>query len=306
MSLDLRKLEHLVAVAEEGGFTRAAERLHLSQQALSTSIRTLERHVGVQLLDRGHQHVTPTPAGQALIEDARALNAQALAALDRARRIGRGRAGHLRVGHTPAVTAEEVVELLTRARTEEEGIQAHVRQLFPDELREHLLTGACDVGLSRAMPAGTGLTRARIAEHRLRVAVPAGHPLADRASVALADLRDQPLTVWGEPGSSAYTDLLIGLCRQAGVEPDTRRNPVQGTPPVTAVTATGRIAFVTTPAGPAAGGAARVVDLDPPVRVPVHALWPTHTTCPGRDLFLSRTGSGDGGGRGGEGGSGGG
>ncbi|CAM5672514.1 HTH-type transcriptional regulator ArgP [Streptomyces badius] len=60
MSLDLRKLEHLVAVAEEGGFTRAAERLHLSQQALSTSIRTLERHVGVRLLDRGHQHVTPT------------------------------------------------------------------------------------------------------------------------------------------------------------------------------------------------------------------------------------------------------
>ncbi|WP_334664231.1 LysR family transcriptional regulator, partial [Streptomyces cyaneofuscatus] len=178
MTLDLHKLEHLVAVAEEGGFTRAAERLHLSQQALSTSIRTLERYVGVQLLDRGHQHVTPTPAGQALIDDARALRAQAHAALERARRIGRGQAGHLRIGHTPAVTAEEVVDLLTRARTEEQGIQAHVRQLFPDELRDQLLTGACDVGLSRSMPADTGLTRARIAEHRLRVAVPAGHPLA--------------------------------------------------------------------------------------------------------------------------------
>ncbi len=63
MTLDLHKLEHLVAVAEEGGFTRAAERLHLSQQALSTSIRTLERYVGVQLLVRGHQHVAPTPPG---------------------------------------------------------------------------------------------------------------------------------------------------------------------------------------------------------------------------------------------------
>nr|WP_202417962.1 LysR substrate-binding domain-containing protein [Streptomyces sp. YIM 132580] len=289
VTLDLHKLEHLVAVAEEGGFTRAAERLHLSQQALSTSIRTLERYVGVQLLDRGHQHVTPTPAGQALIDDARALQAQAHAALERARRIGRGQAGHLRIGHTPAVTAEEVVELLTRARTEEQGIQVHVRQLFPDELRDQLLTGACDVGLSRSMPADTGLTRARIAEHRLRVAVPAGHPLAARPTVALADLRGEPITVWGESGSSAYTDLLIGLCRQAGVEPDTQRNPVQGTPPITAVTATGRIAFVTAPAGPAAGGAAYVVDLDPPVHVPVHALWPAHTTCPGRDLFLERT-----------------
>nr|WP_206312679.1 LysR substrate-binding domain-containing protein [Streptomyces sp. 196(2019)] len=288
--MDLHKLEHLVAVAEEGGFTRAAERLHLSQQALSTSIRTLERYVGVQLLVRGHQHVAPAPAGQALIDDARALQAQAHAALERTRRIGRGQAGHLRIGHTPAVTAEEVVDLLTRARTEEQGIQAHVRQLFPDELRDQLLTGACDLGLSRSMPADPGLTRARIAEHRLRVAVPAGHRLAARPAVALADLNGEPLTVWGESGSSAYTDLLIGLCRQAGVEPDTQRNPVQGPPPVTAVSAPGRIAFVTPPVGPVAGGAAHVVDLDPPVYVPVHALWPAHTTCRDRDVFLSRAG----------------
>lgn len=108
--------------------------------------------------------------------------------------------------------------------------------------------------------------------------------------MALPGLRGEPLTVWGESGSSAYTDLLIGLCRQAGVEPDTQRKPVQGTPPITALTATGRIAFVTAPPGPAAGGAAYVVDLEPPVHVPVHALWPAHTTCPDRDVFLGRVG----------------
>ncbi|MFI7238618.1 hypothetical protein [Streptomyces cyaneofuscatus] len=70
---------------------------------------------------------------------------------------------------------------------------------------------------------------------------------------------------------------------------------MQGTPPVTAVTATGRIAFITAPPGPAAGGAAYVVDLDPPVHVPVHALWPAHTTCRDRDVLLGRAGISPGG-----------
>ncbi|MFD9732703.1 hypothetical protein, partial [Micrococcus luteus] len=56
------------------------------------------------------------------------------------------------------------------------------------------------------------------------------------------------------------------------------------------VSATGRSAFGTLPAGQVAGGAAHVIDLDPPVHVPVHALWPAHTTCRDRDVFLSRAG----------------
>ena len=285
--MDLRRLEHLIVVAEEAGFTRAAARLHLSQQALSTSIRTLERQVGVRLLDRSHQHVEPTPAGQALVDDARALRAQAQAAQERARRIGRGEQERLRIAHTPAVTAEEVAGLLARARVEAHGIHAQAQQLFPDELREQLLSGACDIGLARAVPPTAGLTRAQIASHRLRVAVPAGHHLAERSHVQLTDLRDEQIMVWGQPGRSGYTDLLIGLCRQAGFEPDTERNPVQGTPPVTAVIATGHVAFVTAPAGPAAGGAAHVLDLEPAVLVPVHALWVPHTTCPSRDTLLA-------------------
>ncbi|NLU69405.1 LysR substrate-binding domain-containing protein [Streptomyces sp. HNM0574] len=286
-SVDLRRLEHLIAVAEEAGFTRAAARLHLSQQALSTSVRTLERQVGVRLLDRTHQQVTPTPAGQALIDDARLLRAQARAARERARRIGRGEQERLRIAHTPAVTAEEVAELLARARAETHGIHAQAQQTFPGDLREQLLAGGCDIGLTRAMPATDGLTRVQVASHRLRVAVPAGHPLAERPHLSLDDLRGERIMVWGHPGHSAYTDLLIGLCRQAGFEPETERNPVQGTPPVTAVIATGHIAFVTAPPGPAAGGSARVLDLEPPVLVPVHALWVPHTTSPSRDTFLA-------------------
>src|SRR5690606_32793554 len=104
MGLDLHKLDHLIAVVEEGGFTRAAARLHMSQQALSASIRSLEREVGVELVDRGGGAVTPRPAAEALVADGRVLRGLARSALLRARRIGRSETEALRVGHTPAVT----------------------------------------------------------------------------------------------------------------------------------------------------------------------------------------------------------
>lgn len=281
MGLDLYKLDHLVAVAEEGSFTRAAARLHLSQQALSTSVRVLERQVGVELLARGAAGVTLLPAGEALVEDSRVLHGVARAAVLRARRIGRGEPEALRVGHTPAVTGDEVTALLTAASGD-----TRVSQRYPDELTGELLAGELDLGLCRAMPPAHGLVRALVTRQPLRIAVAADHPLAGRNAVALSELAEETIVVWGSPGRSAYTDVLIGLCRDAGFEPRTRRNPVQGTPPVTAVAGTSAVAFVTAPAGAAAGDV-RVVDLSPEVTAPLHALWSPHTASDARDAVLA-------------------
>lgn len=284
MGLDLYKLNHLIAVAEEGSFTRAATRLHLSQQALSTSVRTLEREIGVPLLDRGATGVTVLPAGRALIEDARILHNLADAAVRRARRIGRGEPERLRIGHTPAVTGDEVIALLRRVPAE---LDTDVNQRYPGELVDQLRDGDLDLGLGRALTPAHGLVRTTLTRQRLHVAVAAGHPLAAREKVRLADLAAEEITVWGQPGHSGYTDLLLNLCRDAGFEPRVRRNPIQGTPPVTAVVGTGSVAFVTAEPGPAAGNAARVLELTPPAHVPLHALWPQHSNSDARDAFLA-------------------
>lgn len=289
--LDLRKLAHLVAVADAGGFTRAAERLHLSQQALSTSIRALEREIGVDLLDRSGGSLRVLPAGEALIADARVLHGAAGAALRRARRIGRGEPEVLRIGHTPAVTGEEVTALLARARSRAPGLATQVNQRYPDEMTEQLLGDELDLGLGRAMRPARGLARAAVDRHRLRLAVPDGHRLAERPVVQLAELADEDIVVWGHPGRSAYTDLLVEHCRAAGFEPRVHRNPVQGTPPVTAVLGTDCVAFVTTAPGPAAGGMVRVVELEPEVFAPVHAYWPDSTSSPGREELLAALGA---------------
>ncbi|MDA3625762.1 LysR substrate-binding domain-containing protein [Saccharopolyspora oryzae] len=286
MGLDLHKLGHLVAVAEEGSFTRAAARLHLSQQALSTSIRALEREVGVDLLERTTTGVAVLPAGEALISDARVLDGVARSALKRARRIGRGESEVLRIGHTPAVTGDEVTALLREAHAEHPDLATDVNQRYPAELEKQLLAGELDLGLCRAMAPAHGLNRATLVHQRLQVAVAAEHRLADRDVVELSELADEQIVVWGHPGRSGYTDLLIESCRKAGFEPRTHRNAIQGTPPVTAVLGTEHVAFVTAAPGPAANGKVRVIELTPPIEVPLQALWSAHITSDARHTFL--------------------
>ncbi|MDI6410021.1 LysR substrate-binding domain-containing protein [Streptomyces albus] len=287
MRLDLNKLDHLIAVAEEGSLTRAAARLHLSQQALSTSIRVLEREVGVPLLERGSSGVTVLPAGEALLEDARVLNGMTRAALDRARRIGRGETQALRIGYTPAVTGDELVGLLAPVTDTHPDITPEIHQRYPSELTAALLAGDLDIGLCRGITPAHGLARTTLGHQRLHIAVSSEHPLASRSTVTLPELADETFVVWGTPRRSNYTDLLIGHCRQAGFEPHTERTARQGTPPITAVIDTRHIAFVTTPPGTAAGGKAHVLTLEPPIHAPLHALYLPHTTCPSRTTFLA-------------------
>ncbi|MHA6798181.1 LysR family transcriptional regulator [Bounagaea algeriensis] len=291
MAVDLHKLDHLIAVVEEGSFTRAAARLHLSQQALSTSVRTLEREVGVSLLQRSGNTLVVLPAGRALLDDARVLHGVARSAVQRARRIGRGETEILRIGHTPAVTGDEISILLRQVHDTRSGLSPQVNQRYPHELTDQLLAGDLDLGLCRAMTPERGLARSTLTHQRLRLAMTAEHHLADRDEVQLAELAAESIVVWGTPGRSGYTDLLVEHCRQAGFEPSVHRTPVQGTPPVTAVLGTDHVAFVTTPPGPAAGGRVRVLDLQPPIFVPLHALWAQHTTSHLRDTFLAAVAS---------------
>ncbi len=285
MGLDLRKVAHFVAVAEERSMTRAAARLNLSQQALSMSMRALERELGVPLLDRSRRGVVLLASGEALYADAVPLLAAATAAVGRARRADRGEPELLRIGHTPAVTGIEVTEMLAGAPAH--GASVQVVALLSDELDKRLRDRSVDVGLSRATAPAAGLAGQVVARHRLRLAVRAGHRLAHRHAVTLPELAAETLIVGAPPGVCAYTDLLLGLCRRAGFEPRHRVTPVQGTPPVTTVLGTDGAALVTEAPGPAVGGAVRVVELEPETTVPVLASWRRDTRSVLRDVLVA-------------------
>src|SRR5918992_6001947 len=98
---ELRLVRYWVAVAEEGNITRAAERLHLSQPALSAAVRTLEAQLGVALLDRSDRVLRVTAAGELLLEEGRALLREADRVFSAVASLDRSAVGRLRIGLTP-------------------------------------------------------------------------------------------------------------------------------------------------------------------------------------------------------------
>lgn len=285
---DLRRLQHFVAVAEAGGFTRAADQLHLSQQALSSSIRQLEKELGATLFTRDGRRVVLTDAGRQLQGDARSLLAAARSVADHVQRAASAGRQNYVVGHTPALDSAEVYQLLEPAIEEFPDASFTLRQMFPDQLSPALFDGSVHLALRRGVVPDPDLATSVIGYHPVRVALLSEHPLAQRDTLDLVDLADERIALWAAPGNSYYSDLLLGACRRAGFEPDWIVSRVQGAATVAAPLTTGSAAFVTSCAGPAMAGRVTVVNLQPTLLVPVQAMWQRHTGSPIRDLLLAQ------------------
>ncbi|MGW5438160.1 LysR family transcriptional regulator [Nocardia asteroides] len=286
--LDLHRLQQFLAVVENAGFTSAATELHLTQQAVSAAIAQLERQLGVALFDRAGRKLRPTAAGEVLRDGARALLAAAATLAEQAYAAGSPAPPPFVVGHTPAITADEVYLLLEPVRAQRPDVSVTARQMFPDALVSALYDREIDLALRRGVAMPADLASAIVAYHPLRIAVASGHRLAGRDRVGIDELRDESVIVWAPPGRSFYTDFLLSACRRAGFEPTFVVNRVQGTPPVTAVADNDHVAFVTAPAGPAVGGRVTVLELSDPPLAPTQALWLPHTVSPVRDLLTVR------------------
>jgi DNA-binding transcriptional LysR family regulator len=147
---DLRELRALVAVAEELSFTRAAERLDLSQQTVSETVRGLERELGVELLERTTREVRVTDAGKALLAEGRQALLLADTAFEAARAVGTGQAGTLRIGVTPAIGPEDRHDLVRALRPDHPDLSVSLRELRPGEFRRALGAHEVDLVLNRA------------------------------------------------------------------------------------------------------------------------------------------------------------
>ncbi len=210
---ELRHLRAFLAVAQELNFTRAAERLHMAQQAVSKSVAQLEAELGVELLERTSREVRLTEAGEALRADAREVVSAADAAFTRARDYGRGLAGALRIGSTPAVGPRVLRDALRELHRDAPELSIALRELRPGEIARSLRDGAADVVLARTSAGAPKLERVTLRPSPAALVVPVAHRLTGEAS--LADLDGERLYTWSRPGT-AYTDLLVGLCRAAG------------------------------------------------------------------------------------------
>ncbi|MCL4286163.1 MAG: LysR family transcriptional regulator [Thermoleophilia bacterium] len=217
MDVELRHMRALIAVAEELNFTRAAERLHLTQQALSGQIRQLEQRVGTRLVERDTHHVALTPSGVVLHERCRSLLTGAEQAVAAARATGEEPA-RLTIGYPAPLThriAAPAIELFTTRHPEVE-ITIHFGELLDPQ--GGLRGSAADVAIVYGALEHEGLDLHPLFSEPRGVALAAGHPLAEKESVTIAELIEEPI-IDVPSADPASRDFWIAAKHRAGKPP---------------------------------------------------------------------------------------
>jgi DNA-binding transcriptional LysR family regulator len=219
MHMELRQLEYFVAVAEEANFTRAAERVHISQSGVSAQIRQLEAELGATLIDRSRRTAGLTAAGEAALEHARAVLAAADAvrqAVDDVNEVIRGR---LVVGMVSAGTVAALFDALAAFHVAHPAVEIALVEANSDQLIERVRSGAMDMALVGAAGAPPpGLEALTIISEGLVAAVRLDHPLAGRQQASLAEISAYPIVCLPE-GTGTRT-VFDEACAERGVQAD--------------------------------------------------------------------------------------
>lgn len=221
--MELRHLRYAVAVADAGSFTRAANRLHLAQQALSQQIADLERELQLKLFERTGAGARPTPTGVAFIDDARSILARSQEAVARARSRARGESGRLRLGLSPSFRAcnAAVAAVLARFHRRYPDVEISVIPMGTADKLDALRFGPLDLAITHGDPGEAGDIAGEVLweESLTGVLLPADHPLADKTPLRLRDLGDLPLLAFPREADSCLLDQILAALAARGLRP---------------------------------------------------------------------------------------
>lgn len=223
--MELRQLAVFVAVAEEGSFTRAADRLHIVQSAVSAAVRTLERELDERLFDRSTHKVALSEAGRALLPEARSTLAAAAAARDAVDAVKGGVSGTVRLGTMQAqgMRAIDVPGVLAEFRSEHPAVELQIRQAGSLEMTKKVRDGELDLAFV-ALPDQRfpGVELVPLTSEPIVLAISADHPLASRTRVELAALADEMIIDfpegWGIRIANDRAFAAVGLSRRIAYE----------------------------------------------------------------------------------------
>lgn len=224
--MELRHLRYFLAVAEEGQFTRAAERLAMQQPPLSQQIRLLEEEIGFELFARLPRGVELTPAGNAFAQSAKQVLDMLRQGVVHARRISRGELGAIAIGLTSSAGFHPMTTNAIRAfNAEHAGIEITLSELNAAELIERLLTGQLHVAfLRKPVETPSGITFEQILDEPMVAVLPIGHRLLaaaneSRPTISLKALEREEFILVRRPGAPGMYADFLAACRRHGFEP---------------------------------------------------------------------------------------
>ncbi len=218
--VDLRLLRYFVAVADEGNFNRAADRLHIAQPPLSRAIQQLEAHVGAPLLDRASRPLRLTDVG-------RLLHAQALQLLARMEDVetmvktaAASQRRRLVIGFVASTIYARLPELIREFRKVADNVELVMVESTTLEQIAALKDGRIDVGFGRIRFEDPAVRRIILRNEKMVAAFPMDHPLArGEGPISIRDLAEEPQIIYPRAPRPSYADQVISLFRDHAIEP---------------------------------------------------------------------------------------
>jgi len=214
--MNLRDLRYLVALADERHFGKAAERCYVSQPTLSAQIRKLEEYLGVPLVERQPKRVSITPAGEKIVERARRLLQEADAIVELAKTDRDPLAGTLKLALIPTVGPYLLPHVVRRLKRALPRLKLLLYEYQTAPLLEKLRAGEIDMGILALPVQMDGLEATVLYDEPFTLAVPAGHPLADRERVTAQDLHGEPVLLLED--GHCLRDQALEVCGRVGAQ----------------------------------------------------------------------------------------
>ena len=215
-NLELRHLRAFVAVAEELNFSRAAAKLHMVQQSLSSQVQQLEHELGVQLFRRTTRRVELSDAGVTLLEHARVILHSVTTAVEETRRTAAGESGRLVISYTPTLVNETLPLVVSAVHERWPGLTLKMVEMWQTESIESVRAGRVDAGMARPAHVDDDLEAVRLRDEPIGVVLAEHHPLAARAVLTMEDLAGSTLAIWPRQFSPDFFDQVVGSFRDHG------------------------------------------------------------------------------------------
>ena len=219
--MELRHLRYYIAVADALNFTRAAEKLHVAQPALSKQVHDLEDEIGVDLFRRSQRGVTITAEGKLFLDEARRIVAAAEEAVKKTQALARGEFGELNIGYATTPTMEILPPALAAFQSAAPQVAVHLHDLAGNEICDGLRAGELEIGVSVRPREKTmhGLVFELLRTYSLSIAMSPKHPLAKSRSVSVASLLEHPLITYCKRDYEDYHTMLESVFHAHGRMP---------------------------------------------------------------------------------------
>jgi DNA-binding transcriptional LysR family regulator len=215
--VQLRQLEYFIAISEQGSFTAAAAALQVAQPSLSAQVKRLEDELGAALFDRVPRGIVLTPAGRALLAEARMATTAARRAREAVREVVDATGGQLEIATVLSLAVGMLPEVISEWHTQRPKVVLGLREFrHRDSLEQAVLSGVGDLAVGPRPSRWPG-TLVELEEEEFMIILPPGDPALDLSRVTLRGLADRDWVLYEE--SHGLSTFLESFCQRAGFHP---------------------------------------------------------------------------------------